>query len=421
MAQRVLTVSCVVVTVASLSLAGLLWRQLNVAQRDAARQAAAAMDAMALQNEKAQATQQEMLKQMGEMSEAIRTTRSLDWNPVTFKVTEDTLDGPPVAGVSIALEEHGNGSGRAGMGQAASKPSVRVTDGSGAADFGVVRPGDYTFQVFRDWDQEYLTTRGELSIEPGSQVNKRIICPKAPLERVPVRVRAAWPADLEKENLVLHASFAFMPFQSGGPSWSLCDIRRSGPMNGSRFPPLASQILPANRAVLYGPATSMAQVLPAKTPTFWTLSDPPMNRFWADIRDADLRVIREPAEAMEWERGSYQFSGVIVLRSTDPASGDAGTRRFELVVMSHSREAYLGMSYYLVLDEPPAVGDVNAPRTKADQAKSQRTNWGRRVAPFNANGGSRRRSPGNLCSQDERVSRPDPARSTILRSPCPTS
>ncbi len=111
MTQRVLIASCVVVTAASLTLVGLTWRQLSVAQRDAAKAVAAAMDAMALQNEKAQATQQQMLDQMRSMSEAIRTTRSLDWNPVSFKIVEETLDGTPVAGVSIALEERVSRSG----------------------------------------------------------------------------------------------------------------------------------------------------------------------------------------------------------------------------------------------------------------------------------------------------------------------
>ena len=120
MAQRVLIASCVVVTAASLALVGLVWRQLTVAQRDAAS-AAAAMQAMTRQNDKAQTTQQAMLEQMRAMSESIRTTRSLDWNPVSFKVTEDKPDGLPLAGVSIALEERVNGRGGQGLGGGAAK------------------------------------------------------------------------------------------------------------------------------------------------------------------------------------------------------------------------------------------------------------------------------------------------------------
>ena len=47
----------------------------------------------------AQATNKDMLNKLSEMSEAIRHPRSPDWNPVTFKLTEETPDGPPVAEV----------------------------------------------------------------------------------------------------------------------------------------------------------------------------------------------------------------------------------------------------------------------------------------------------------------------------------
>ena len=39
------------------------------------------------------------------MSEVVRSTHSLEWNPVTFKLTEQTPDGPPAVGVSIAFTE----------------------------------------------------------------------------------------------------------------------------------------------------------------------------------------------------------------------------------------------------------------------------------------------------------------------------
>ena len=321
MAQRVLIATCLVVMLASVSLVGMIWQQSSVAQRNAAGEAAAALQAMSVQNEKAQATQQEMLKQMREMSESIRSSRSLEWNPVTFKLTEETSDGPPVAGVSIALDEQVSGSTAAGVRQAEPKPAWRVTDGSGIADFGVVNPGDYNFWIFRDWDQEYLTATGELSIEPGSQVNKRIVCPKSPLEQVPVRVRAAWPADLEKEKLVLYASFDFIPIQLDSRSWTLFDMCSIGKMNGSRFDNLTSRNWLANRAVLSGPAMSMAQVLPLRTPMFWALSSLPQAHIWADIRRADVREVGEAPKAMEWERGSYELSGLVVLRPTEIVDG----------------------------------------------------------------------------------------------------
>ncbi len=384
MAQRVLIATCLVVTLASVSLVGMIWQQSSAAQRNAAGAAAAASQAMSLQNEKAQATQQEMLKQMREMSESIRNTRSLDWNPVTFQLTEDTPDGPPAVGASIALDELVTGSGGAGMGQAASKPGWHITDGTGRADFGVVHPGDYTFRVFRDWDQQYLTAAGKLRIEPGSQVNTRIVCPKAPLERARVRVGTAWPANLEKENLALYASFELMPMQRDGRPWTLCDIVPTGPKNEGRFPMSPLQHWLSHRTVLRGPASSMAQVLPHRTPIYWALNVRP-GGILADIRSVDLRDMREPAEAMEWEKGTYELKGVVVLRPTKAAGEIATRRRFEVLFMSQAWGSNTNTGYD-VLDKPPTDDDVDGPRTDGAQTKRRRATARAHLSQFNVMG-----------------------------------
>jgi hypothetical protein len=371
MTQRVLIASCLLITAASLALAGLIWHQLSIAQRNAASATAAAMQAMAQQNEKALATQQEMLKQMRDMSESIRTTRSLDWNPVSFKLTEETSDGPPLAGVSITLNEPGTGSA-GGMGNART-PASRATDASGIADFGVVRPGEYSFTIVRRWDQGVATTFGRLGVEPGTEVKQRIVCPKAPLERVPVRVRAAWPADLEKQELALFASFTFVPIQREGQSWRMCDAQPSEPVNGNGFPTMASRSLPSRRAVLCGPATSMAQVVPAASAFFWALPDSSPASMWVDLRGANLRDIKAPAESMEWEQGKYVLSQFVVLRRGQPNAARAQGRRFEVLLISPSGrgEGPGAGGYYSVLDEPPDLDQLDRAQTKA-QPKARR-------------------------------------------------
>jgi hypothetical protein len=363
MTQRVLIATCLVVTLVSLSLAGTIWHQSSVAQRNAASAAAAAMHAMAVQNEKAQAIQQEMLQQMRAMSESIRSTRSLDWNPVTFTVTQESPAGPPLAGVSIALEERASGSRGVEMGGGATKPTWRVTDSAGSASFGVVHPGDYAFRVFKDWDHKYLTAFGELSIEPGSQVNKRIVCPKSPLEQVPVRVRAAWPADLEKEKLVLYASFDFIPIQLDSRSWTLCEAPPANPPDGNRFPLFAWGLRPANRTIICGPGPSIAE-LGRMRPYFWALSDRPDTKVWADVRHNNVRDIGEAAKPVEWERGNDGLSGVVVLRPTESAAGNASTRRFEVLFVSQPRDGNRNMGINFVVDKPPPVDDVAGPRPK---------------------------------------------------------
>ena len=54
----------------------------------------------------AQAANKDMLNKRGELSDAIKNPRSLDWNPVKITITDDTPDSPPVAGSSVtALPE----------------------------------------------------------------------------------------------------------------------------------------------------------------------------------------------------------------------------------------------------------------------------------------------------------------------------
>ena len=94
MAQRVLIATCFVVTLASLSLVGLVWMQSSRAAVQTADANRKLGDALA----QAQLTNKDMLSKLSEMSDAIRHPRSPEWNPVKFTVTDDSLDGRPVAG-----------------------------------------------------------------------------------------------------------------------------------------------------------------------------------------------------------------------------------------------------------------------------------------------------------------------------------
>ncbi len=277
MARRVVLATCLVVTLASLSVAGAMWRQSAQAQRESACAVAEAIRLMTDQNEKAQASQQALLKQLHEMSETIQSTKSLDWNPVTFKVTEETAEGTPVAGVSISLNERHVGAGGGGGLGSGNELATRVTDRSGIADFGVLHPGDYGFQVIRTWDQGSVITSGQFKIEPGSRIDRRVVCPRVPPDRVPVRVRTDWPDDLTREKLSLYAAFAINPIERGDLSWTLSDVRpsdNSAGQNLRRMAIIAQQ--PATRYVLCGPGTAMASVRPSRDAAYiWTPSGLP--------------------------------------------------------------------------------------------------------------------------------------------------
>ncbi len=381
MAQRVLIATCLVMTLASLSLTGVVWRrQTALLQAEAARAAAAAAEAvraLTLQNEKAQASQQEMLKQLREMSEVMRNTRSLDWNPVRFQLTEETPEGPPGVGFWIAFNEQngqggpgrgvgmGGGFGAVGKGQGGPQPGPyeRVTDSSGLADFGLAHPGDYSYQIAKVWDQGAVATSGQLHIEPGSQVNKRLVCPKVPPERVPVRVRWIWPADLEKERLVVFASFILTRIQRDGLSWTISDAWPGEAPASKRFPLGAVQRPSATRSVLCGPTTSLAEFLRFKQPYVWKNPEFPLRELWAEVQPSDLREIQGPAASMEWERGTYQLSGMLVLRPIESTDGQAGRRRFEVTIASAPAPVVWSPAFW-VYSSPPTDAPADGPGAK---------------------------------------------------------
>jgi hypothetical protein len=372
MTRRFVIATCLVVSLASLSVAGVMWRQTAQVQRDSARAVAEAIRLMSDQSEKARASQQALLEQLHEMSETIRSTKSLDWNPVSIKLTEETADGPPVAGAEITLTEwqFGGGSGQGGTASAWNEVATRVTDRSGIADLGLVRPGDYSFHVTRSWDQGSELASGQFKIEPGSRIDKRIVCPKVPLGRVPVRVRLAWPADLAKENLALYATFTPEPITRGELSWTISDDRpsdRSSGLGRSRMP--RSGAMPAaRRSVLLGPGTAMAQVRPSREAAYlWTSPMSPVPSRWlrAEVSSSDLREIKELAEAIEFEQGTYRLSGILVLRPSQPNDAKGGRRSFEVVIASQPFARGILANPWWVWDRPLSNETADGPRTKA--------------------------------------------------------
>ena len=89
---------------------------------------------------------------------------------------------------------------------------------------GLVEPGDYSFQLEKGWSSGYQRTLGQFNVQPGSEVHKSIVCPKAPPDRVELLIKCDWPADLEDERLVLYAPFAFRGRTlEPGMQWSMDD------------------------------------------------------------------------------------------------------------------------------------------------------------------------------------------------------
>ncbi len=445
MAQRLLIAACVALMLACGTSVGLVWHWMNLDQLQKSRAASEASEAnrrMADALAQSQATNQEMLKQMQAMSEAIRHPSSLDWNPVIFKLTEETPDGPPAAGFYLTLTplegnrvgaatsgrrelgdrrmalsttdtterrlhivlpggmvaqpaagqfggrggtSRGMGGGMGGMGQpmggagpASAHTIFRKSDASGIADFGAVQPGDYRFRIAKNWPNGSFSTVGQLNVMPGSKVQKLLVCPKVPPQRVTVRVRCAWPADLEKEHLLLYAPFVFR-YRRLEPDveWSLADTR--GTLRAIRRSNLAMinqpQGFSAIRSVLCGPGTMLTEILNHKGLFLWSSGaqdkavvplmnaarTAPVGRFRGpgesgsgqpgagaplgpgdladilmhDLREVKLSVGTVAPQELEWEPGIYGLNELIVLRPSRSANVESGRRRFDVLVASH--------------------------------------------------------------------------------------
>jgi hypothetical protein len=355
MAQRVLITSCLAVALACLSLVGLVYVQSN----RAAAQAAEANRKLSQVLAEAQTTNNAMLSELTAMSEAIRNPRSLDWNPLKFKITDDTPDGPPLAGCSIHLY----------LKDSPQKQVARRPEASGIADFGLVNPGEYAYSVYVNHDRGGLVGNGELVVGPGSQINKEIICPKKALEPVPLYVRCEWPADLEKEGLIIDAPFRFIPIQKDGVSWSF----NTGMGNPTH-------------SVLLGPGAALQEVVNPTGLYLWASS---MQINHADALTSDVRVINRQTEPLRWERGTYQLSELIVLRPRAPKASATGRLRFDVLVTCYpghtSRTAY-GFRQMAPTDEELRARGTDGmnPQMQVPGLALPKESWSKIITSFDA-------------------------------------
>jgi hypothetical protein len=369
MAQRILIATCVVATAASLALAGVMWQRSIQMQFAVTR----AHQEAILAREQAESAQREMLKRLSDVSAAIETTRSLDWNPVTFVVTEETPDGPPVAGTSISFHERdrpfrGTGmGGGGGMLQEPPKPALRQTDSSGVADFGVAHPGDYSYRIVRGWDQGSVLAAGELRIEPGSRIRQRVVCPKLPPARQHVRIHWEWPADLARQQLVLYAVFVANPIQQDGVSWTRTDIPLADILAmaepSQRLIGMGTGVfLRSSRSILCGPGTHLAEVTSYPRGSAWRVVGEDPREIRVDFRASDPRPIQEPAERLQWESGGYRLVELWVMRPDEQADVKDGANRFQILCAIARSDQFGGGYYWNVASRTVARAELPAQR-----------------------------------------------------------
>jgi len=311
MAQRALIATCLVVTIVSLSLAGLLW----VDSHRIALHLAQAQAKMAASMAEARMANQEMLRQLQAMARADQSTRSADWIPVTFKLTQETLDGPPAAGYEVYLGRGDDGSSRAGS-------MHRESDEKGLADFGVVQPGEWEFLIYRPAeDGRYLRALGNISVLPGTKVAKTVICPQEYSENIPVRLRVDWPVDLADQDLHVAVQFGFTGITYQPPlRWKLGDA----PVQGTNPGPF--------RNILCRPRGKQTEIVNDGNLRPWQLglsnggvSD---NRVFADLFPDSLS---RAADTVNLATGDYLLSRLIVLRPVTVQKPDFPVERFDFI------------------------------------------------------------------------------------------
>ncbi len=333
MTQRVLIGACLLLLVVVCGAAIALVRQQSLR---AERQVAEANARLAQALAQAQATNQEMLKQLRTMAEAVKPGQTPDWIPVSFKLTQETLDGPPAVGYEVALGRGtaqlppGQG-GVGGIGTGYNEVIRRVSDDSGLVDFGVVRPGDWQFDLVRRWEgPNGWHAHGSLNALPGTKIVKSIICPKAPPGTGPVTLRVAWPADLAAKEYLVEASFTHAGVTYQAPlHWTL-GLNPNFTWGSSRFILCGSREGEIKQADL-----RLDQRL-----YYWHFANPitgdvdfgsektnPTHLF-ADLRNKYARL---EATAAKLDVGNYNLTGLVVLRSRPPHQLKIPGERFEVL------------------------------------------------------------------------------------------
>jgi len=343
MAQRALIATCLVLTIVSLSLAGLLWIHSNRTALQLAEAEARMAESMA----NARMTNQEMLRQLQAMGKGDRSTGAADWIRVTFKLTQETLDGPPAAGYKVSLGRGLGGSRTAGS-------IYRESDAEGLVDFGVVQPGDWEFRILRPADDgRTWETVGNIDVLPGTKVAKTVVCPVEYSENIPVRLRVDWPVDLADKDLHIAAQFGFAGITSQPPlRWQLGSWQSQEP----RFV----------RNILCRPGGKQAEIGEDRSLRPWQVglsgAGASGSSVFADLFSDSLS---RTSDTVNFAAGDYRLNRLIVLRPVTVAKPDFPAERFDFIAQSlhrHSDTDGLNpheMQIYVV--ETPPSGKLGPP------------------------------------------------------------
>lgn len=335
MMQRGMLVALVAMVLVSLGSMGLTW--FMVAQASQVNQAIL---------EQSRALNESILARLESLGEkpAEAGGKSAEWVPLKFRVTWDKPDGPPAAGVRIAIQGNAYGQGSTGS------ELERTTGPDGIADFGLVKPGQYlvnaatpsgeTIADMTSFAMGFLQMSGQLiTLLPGQTQPQELVCPSLPPE-TEISLAVDWPEKLQGQPLWLVCEFAQQPRELAGRNWArdesqpqlavvdsagrlmTPDIRGFGPRRVS-----STSFLPQTES-LYAEEESRSYVKESKS----FVDVPGIYRFrsrehgWGADGPAYVWLPKSDAVSqLTWPAGTYRLSHLVVARdveSADPSLTD---------------------------------------------------------------------------------------------------
>ena len=207
MLQKLTLALVCIVAIASATACGLMWTLAREFQAVAEKAQAANADLLAQgRDANAQLLKQsrdanaELHKQNQKMLEQLTTLAnrpaqpapSLEWNPLKIRVVKNDKKKTPAQGFTVDVSGY--------LVSAVEKSEVEMqTDENGLADFGLVRPGNFSATVRAPWGE---TRRFTVNVQPGKAYEKQILAPTGPLEPIQVQPIVKWK-DLEELDVVL--------------------------------------------------------------------------------------------------------------------------------------------------------------------------------------------------------------------------
>lgn len=320
MVQRALIAACLCVMLASAVVVVFISHQANQALRasaDANRQLAERFAEAQASNQanlaellrRSESTSAEVVKHLQATAKVSQSAQAPDWIPVTFKLTRETVDGPPAMGCQVNLHKGSPGLFDRGI--------RRESDSAGLVDCGVVQPGDWEFEISVRYDEEHTwKCTGTLNVVPGTKVLKRIVCPQPPPSPpYPVKLRVQWPPDLVGKNLCVEATFDEKPIEfQPSLKWTVLNS--------------AAEARP--RTILYGQEGKQMLIGGANRLELWSVYGGMSASRSAQWVYGDLRSqgARSWSESVAIEPATLVLRRLIVLRSIGPEDKGLTGERF---------------------------------------------------------------------------------------------